>query len=145
MSTPPALPALRDEKFPRKGLVIGLITGGIALLILGVYLVFHIVMASGITKGPDNMFGDQNLKTAVALIELYKVRFGKYPDSMRELKFSGQWDQLAVTSVAYYPNASRTRYYVEVQRGWIGKPTITMPEEFWQGTGYSAELKPRTE
>ena len=145
MSTPPELPAILAEKRPRKGLVIGLVTGGIVLLLLGVDLISHIVVASGITKGPDNMFGDQNLKTAVALIELYKVRYGKYPGSMHEIKFTGQWDQLAVTSVAYYPNASRTRYYVEVQRGWIGKPTLTMPEEFWQGTGYSAELKPRTE
>ena len=144
MSTPPALPEIRTEKRPRKGLVIGLVTGGIVLLLLSVYLIFHIVMASGITNGPDNMFGDQNLKTAVALIELYKVRYGKYPDALRDIKFTGQWDQLPLNSVAYYPNASRTRYYVEVQRGWIGKPTITMPEEFWQGTGYSAKLKPTT-
>jgi hypothetical protein len=41
-------------------------------------------------KGPDNMFGDQHLKTAVALIELHKVRYGKYPDSLRDLRFTGQ-------------------------------------------------------
>ncbi len=53
------------------------------------------------------MFGDQHLKTAVALIELHKVRFGKYPDTLRDLKFTGQWDQLALQSVGYYrmPNA----------------------------------------
>jgi hypothetical protein len=47
-------------------------------------------MTSGITKGPDNMFGDQHLKTAVAPIEFHKVRYGKYPDSLRDLRFTGQ-------------------------------------------------------
>jgi hypothetical protein len=103
------------------------------------------IIASGITKGPDNLFGDQNLKTAVALIELHKVRYGKYPDSMRDLKFTGQWDQMAQQSVAYYPSADRTHYYVEVERGWVGKPSLQMPAEFWQGTGYDPSLKPNSQ
>lgn len=88
------------------------------------------------------MFGDQHLKTAVALIELHKVRNGKYPGTLKELKFTGQWDQLAVNSVAYYPNPERTAYFIEVQRGWVGKPSLEMPEEFWRGTGYNPALKP---
>ena len=120
----------------------GLIAGGVLVVILAGYSFIHAVIASGITKGPDNMFGDQHLKTAVALIELHKVRFGKYPEYLKELKFTGQWDQLALSVVAYYPNADRTKYYVEVQRGWIGKPSLQMPEEFWRGTGYSESLRP---
>ena len=89
------------------------------------------------------MFGDQNLKTAVALIELHKVRFGKYPETMHDLKFTGQWDQFPILSVAYYPNADRTRYYIEVEHGWIGKPNLQIPDAFWQGTGYDASLKPK--
>jgi len=88
------------------------------------------------------MFGDQHLKTAVALIELHKVRYGKYPGSLVDLRFTGQWDQIALQSVSYYPNADRSAYYIEVNRGWIGKPTLEMPAEFWAGTGYSAALKP---
>jgi hypothetical protein len=89
------------------------------------------------------MFGDQHLKTTVALIELHKVRYGKYPDSLSDLKFTGQWDQIALQSVTYYPNADRTAYYVEVERGWAGKPNLEMPDGFWKGTGYSASLKPK--
>jgi hypothetical protein len=88
------------------------------------------------------MFGDQHLKTTVALIELHKVRFGKYPSSLSDLKFTGQWDQIALRSVRYYTNANRTAYYVEVERGWIGKPDLEMPAEFWRGTGYTTSLKP---
>ena len=26
--------------------------------------------------------------------------------------------------------------------GWIGKPDLKMPDEFWRGTGYDRSLKP---
>ena len=112
------------------------------LIIAGGIVAVRSIIASGITRGPDNMFGDQHLKTTVALIELHKVRFGKYPGSLSELKFTGQWDQIALQSVRYYTNADRTAYYVEVERGWIGKPDLEMPAEFWRGTGYTTSLKP---
>jgi hypothetical protein len=121
---------------------IALIYVGAIVIIAGGILAYRSIIASGITKGPDNMFGDQHLKTTVALIELHKVRFGKYPSSLSDLKFTGQWDQIALRSVRYYTNANRTAYYVEVERGWIGKPDLEMPAEFWRGTGYTTSLKP---
>ncbi len=130
----------------RKFLLIVAAIVGVVLLavsVLGIVLTIRSVIASGITKGPDNMFGDQNLKTAVALIELHKVRYGKYPSSLQDLRFTGQWDQIALQSVSYYPNADRSAYYIEVERGWIGKPTLEMPSEFWVGTGYTTTLKPQ--
>lgn len=125
--------------------IAGLVGGGVLIFLLCGYLVVRSIIASGITKGPDNMFGDQHLKTAVALVELHKLRYGKYPDTLRDLKFTGQWDQLALSRVGYYPNADRTAYYLEVQRGWVGKPSLQMPDEFWRGTGYSSSLRPKTE
>ena len=135
---PPPKPAAKRRVF----LIVALISGVVLVLLAGI-LVIRSIIASGITKGPDNMFGDQHLKTTVALIELHKVRYGKYPDSLSDLKFTGQWDQIAIQSVSYYPNADRTAYYIEVERGWVGKPTLEMPDEFWRGTGYSAALKPK--
>jgi hypothetical protein len=90
----------------------------------------------------DNLFGDQHMKTAVALIELHKLRYGSYPASLDDLKFTGQWDQIALTNVSYYPNADHTAYYIAVRRGWVGKPNLEMPKEFWQGTGYDPRLRP---
>jgi len=136
-ASPPELPR-RAPKW-RWPVIIGSV---FALLIIAFVLVLRSILASGITSGPDNLFGDQNLKTTVALIELHKVRYGKYPDTLRDIKFTGQWDLMHLQSVAYYPNPQRTRYYVEVQRGWVGKPNLEMPAEFWQGTGYSAALNP---
>src|SRR5215472_6170051 len=108
MNVPPPIPSVAAPKRSRVGLIIGLIGGGVLILFLVALFVVRSIVASGITKGPDNMFGDQHLKTVVALLELHKVRYGKYPDTLRDLKFTGQWDQLALQSVAYYPNADHS-------------------------------------
>jgi hypothetical protein len=135
---PPPKPRPKNASF---AFVVLVVVAVLVLIATGIFAVRSII-ASGITKGPDAMFGDQHLKTTVALIELHKVRFGKYPGSLSDLKFTGQWDQIALQSVRYYPNADRTAYYVEVERGWIGKPDLVMPDEFWRGTGYTVSLKP---
>jgi hypothetical protein len=128
----------RSGKIVLAVVLIPLIVGGIAIA-----LAIHYVGASGITRPIDNQFGDQHLKTAVALIELHKVRYGRYPQKLSELRYTGQWDQLHVTSVHYVAAPDGSKYYVEVTRGWMGKPTLDYPPEFWHGTGYSPELKPR--
>ena len=121
----------------KKTIAILLCAGAVfcALFIFSVIAAFQ-GFSKMIPGGPDQMFGDQHLKTTVALLELHKVRYKKYPASLKDLKFIGDWDLIALRSVSYLPNKDRTAYYVEVQRGWIGKPHLEMPREFWQGTGY---------
>lgn len=122
-----------------KKIVIGLAALGV-IAIAVIALAIFLIVKSGVTSGPDKMFGDQHLKTAVALIELHKVRYGAYPESLDDLKFVGDWDGIALNSVRYRANAERSAYYVEVIRGWVGKPDLRMPAEFWQGTGYDSSL-----
>ena len=141
MDAPPPLLQPVASKRKRAWVVGGVIVGVSLAIILGGYFFIQSVIASGITEGPDHMFGDQHLKTTVALIELHKVRFGRYPETLKDLKFTGQWDQIALGSVAYWTNTDGTKYFVEVQRGWIGKPKLQMPAEFWRGTGYSEALR----
>jgi hypothetical protein len=88
----------------------------------------------------DKTFGDQHLKTSVALIELHKLRYGSYPANLKDLKFTGEWDRIALQSVDYKAGDDRQSYYIEVKRGWVGKPELNMPEEFWQNTGYDRSL-----
>src|SRR5713226_10480494 len=76
------------------------------VLVVSGVIVVHGILAPGGIRGLDNQFGDQHLKTAVALIELHKVRFGKYPGSLSDLKFTGQWDQIALQSLRCYPCGS---------------------------------------
>jgi hypothetical protein len=84
-------------------------------------------------KQADTTFGDQHLKTAISLIELHKVRYGKYPESLKDLTFTGEWDQIALVSVEY--KIAGSGYELNVVRGWVGKPEISYPKEFWQGLG----------
>ena len=118
-------------------------------IILGVALTCIVLMTlyaarqiytTGFWRGPDVVFGDQHLKTTVALIELHRVRYGKYPADLSELKFTGAWDAIETDRVRYRANSSQTRYCLEVQRGWVAKPQLQMPAEFWQGTGYDPSL-----
>jgi len=135
---PPILLPRTKQRSP--WMVAGIIACVVMVLGMGAISAFRAIVASGITRGPDVMFGDQNLKTAVALIELHKVRTGRCPRELSELKFTGQWDMMAIQSVRYVASNDGSSYFVEVERGWIGKPKLDMPAEFWHGTGYNPKL-----
>lgn len=84
-------------------------------------------------KQADAKFGDQHFKTVIALVELHKVRNGQYPDALQDLKFTGDWDAIALGSVEYKKLA--TGYELNVTRGWVGTPNASYPKAFWQGLG----------
>src|SRR6266496_1371394 len=46
----------------------------------------------------NKQFGDQHFKTAIALIELHKIRFGEYPATLDSIKYIGDWDKIIWTS-----------------------------------------------
>jgi len=123
---------------PRNILIILLIVVGAFFAIVA--SMFYQFGGLNFVHGMDNKFGDQHLKTAVALIELHKLRTGSYPGDLSELKFAGEWDQIALNSVKYTPHPERSEYFIEVQRGWVSKPNFEMPKEFWKGTGYNPKL-----
>lgn len=137
---PPPIPKTQKSK-RRLWIVLAVV---VLFVVVSGYIAVRSLLSSGLTKGPDNMFGDQHLKTAVALIELHKVRYGQYPRTLRDLKFTGQWDQIALQSVDYYSGTDSKSYYIEVRRGWVGKPDLHLPREFWQGTGFSESLNPKS-
>lgn len=117
--------------------------GAVAVALLGAISVgLYLFIRSGVTRPFDNVFGDQHLKTSVALVELHKIRYGVYPISLSELKFTGEWDAIALSSVSYCASADGKSYYVEVRRGWVGKPDLTISDEFWKGTGFNRTLGP---
>ena len=108
--------------------------------LLGVGALVIEIYKSGFWEGPDVKFGDQHLKTSVALIELHKTRFGRYPNTLRDLKYLGDWDPIHIQAVKYRTNDDGTKYCVIVVQGWIGKPDLKTSEEFWQGTGFDPSL-----
>lgn len=84
-------------------------------------------------KEADAKFGDQHFKTAIALIELHKVRFGDYPKDLNDLKFIGDWDKIIFSSVEY--RKLENGYELNLTRGWVGQPALSYPEDFWKNLG----------
>jgi hypothetical protein len=116
---------------------------GVPLLLVGAVVMAVVLVArSGVTRPIDDVFGDQHLKTVVALVELHRVRYGEYPRTLSDLRFTGQWDAIHTQSVSYCAAEDRRSYYVEVARGWAFKPALTVPPEFWRGTGFNRALGP---
>jgi len=126
--------------------IIAIIGGAIVLLVLlcfgAMWVMFSLVKNTTVVKAADITFGDQHLKTVVALVELHRVREGQYPATLDELKFTGQWDEIHINAVAFCSSADGESYFVEVQRGWMGKPVLTPNKEFWNGTGFDPALGP---
>jgi hypothetical protein len=87
----------------------------------------------GFKRNADRQFGDQHFKTAIALIELHRIRFGSYPQSLTDLKFLGDWDGIALASVSY--RRLDEGYELNLVRGWMGRPELEFPPEFWHGLG----------
>lgn len=82
----------------------------------------------------NQKFGDQHFKTAIALIELHKIRYGEYPGSLDSLTYLGDWDQIAFSSVRYTKHPDG--YELDLLNGWMGKPEeLEYPPEFWSGLG----------
>jgi hypothetical protein len=146
MAQPPPLPhGLANRNARAWKIILAIVCSGVVLVAVGIFAIVHYLGASGITLPFDNMFGDQHLKTTVALIELYKIRYGRYPRSLSDIRFTGDWDQGSLICVRYYPAPDNSKYCVEVVRGWMGKPSLEYPPEFWQGTGYPPNLCPHSQ
>src|ERR1700677_996910 len=74
----------------RSSTVIIVVCLALLVVVASGLLAVRSIVRTGITKVPDDLFGDQYLKTAVALVELHKVRSGKYPDSLSNIRYIGQ-------------------------------------------------------
>lgn len=79
-------------------------------------------------------FSDQHFKTAIALIELHKIRFGEYPETLDSLKYTGDWDQMIFTSVKY--QKLDKGYELDLTNELFGRPdSLEYPVAFWKGLG----------
>jgi len=91
-------------------------------------------MSDGFKERANQKFGDQHFKTAISLIELHKIREGEYPETLKNLKHTGDWDEIIFSSVEY--EKLDEGYELNLVNGWVGKPeNLSYPEDFWEGLG----------
>jgi hypothetical protein len=76
---------------------------------------------------------DQRFKTAIALIELHRVRFGDYPDSLAALQFFGAYDVASFRAVRYEKLPDGYALDIVTPKG--EKPGLSYPADFWRGLG----------
>lgn len=82
----------------------------------------------------NEKFGDQHFKTAISLIEMYKLRNGYYPEKLDSLTYLGDWDNVIFHSVRYQKRT--IGYDLDLTNGWIGMPKkLKYPAGFWKGLG----------
>jgi len=76
---------------------------------------------------------DQRFKNVIALVELHRLRFGAYPDSLKDLQFLAPYDQASLQSVRYEKLPDGYALDIITPKG--QKPGLSYPADFWQGLG----------
>ena len=144
-SSPP--PEERTASTTSTTKIVAIVIGVVALLgILGMLALWAIgagITNSDLAKNLGAKLGEQDLKTVVALVELHKTRYGEYPRSLADLRFTGQWDQVHIQGVSYCASEDQTAYFVRItERGVISAPAMSPSDEFWRGTGFDPTAGP---
>jgi hypothetical protein len=96
-------------------------------------------MTEGIRQ-MQKLSADQDFKKAIGNIELHKLRFGEYPDSLSELKFIGPLDSGFFNAVQYHKLDSGYELnlkssFVPLKEGANSTIILKYPDEFWHGLG----------
>jgi hypothetical protein len=88
----------------------------------------------------QTMMADQQFKSAIAQVELHKLRNGAYPNSLSELQFLSAMDSSMFHSIKY--TRLDTAYEMNIDLdvpSFDGKSkkriNLTYPPEFWKGLG----------
>ncbi len=85
-------------------------------------------------KELDKLHADRCFKSAIAVLELHKLRFGKYPDAFNKLLFLNAFEKKEIEYVEYkkLPNGYELNLIIAKFKSEIN---LNYPSEFWQGLG----------
>ena len=91
----------------------------------------------------QKVLGSKSQKPGGAFPDPHPRQFATNLFIMRDLKFTGDWDQIALMNVHYYPSANRDAYYIEVERGWMGNRLSRCPPNFGRALVIRHRSNPR--
>ena len=77
---------------------------------------------------------DQSFAFAIAFIELYRLRFGTYPDSLEALPFLSAYDRHSLVKGLRYERLP-DGYALDIATPKGEKPELSYPPDFWKGLG----------
>lgn len=91
-------------------------------------------------KDAQEMLADESFKDAIANIELHRLRYGSYPNTLADLKFLTAMDSSIMSAVEYikldsgYELNTKSRY-ASIRGETQEVVQLDYPPEFWQGLG----------
>ncbi|MBO9703479.1 MAG: hypothetical protein J7604_24945 [Sporocytophaga sp.] len=96
-------------------------------------------MSEGLSDA-QQMVADMEFKKAIAQIELHRLRYGHYPDSLSELKFLSSMDSSMISNVDYTRLDSVYELNLKMESVSLDSKETTpiklkYPAEFWAGLG----------
>lgn len=87
----------------------------------------------GFFFNPQEEFEKQTILSIVPSIELYNTKNGVYPKKLSDLEHISSFTIGHIQSLKYSVNKEQSNYYIHSK--------VKMPDDFWEGTGYSTNLK----
>jgi hypothetical protein len=81
----------------------------------------------------ETQFARNHFHSAVAHIELHKIRNGTYPTDLGEIEFLNELDGLWLNSVDYKKVGDGYNLYIA--KGVLQKTNFTLPDSFFNGLG----------
>jgi hypothetical protein len=84
----------------------------------------------------------QAMSRGVGLVELHRLRHGRYPASLSDLRFLSGFDRAMLVWLEYASSEDGDAYYLAVDRDRPGAEGVTWPSGYWDGTGYDPALAP---
>jgi hypothetical protein len=82
----------------------------------------------------------QAMSRGVGLVELHRLRHGRYPASLSDLRFLSGFDRAMLVWLEYASSEDGDAYYLAVDRDRPGAEGVTWPSGYWDGTGYDPAL-----
>ena len=103
------------------------------LLMLFFTIIFNSCFPDRILNSTNIRLKDQAFKTALAVIELHKIRYGLYPESLDEVQFLGDWDKAMPYYVEY--KLLENGYELNIIGDTKYFKRSDYPSDFWSGLG----------
>jgi hypothetical protein len=85
--------------------------------------------------------GRKAMNRGVGLVELHRLRHGRYPSTLADLRFLSEFDRTDLSWLEYASTEDGGAYYLGLGEDVPRAKTVTWPPEYWLGTGYDPELK----
>ena len=107
---------------------------GTNIIFIFVFILFIVSFIDFRPTKKGDSFTYEHYTSTIACIELHKIRYGEYPQNLKELKFFGRWTEMAFRLMEY--NKVDNGYTLIPIMDFFGtKAILDYPDEFYQGLG----------